>query len=114
MALTPHEKYEQMLNGGELSGMDALHAKTAETILRRQAEWLTEEDCVEGFSATPEGATPWTLTVRFTDGGLSASAQRTLRGMFQNAHRSEMIRCGPGAVQVAFYVYTMEEDGATG
>ena len=108
MSLTPREQYEQMLAGEEPTGMDAIHAKIAETILVQQAKWLTEEDGTEGFTTTPAGTEPWALTLRFTGGALSDFAQDRLWAMRHNAHRTEMVRNADGTMQIVFYVYTIE------
>lgn len=111
MAQTGRDIYEAYLNGENVRGkMDKLHAKVSKTFLRRQAGMLMRDSCIESITITAEGFEPWALSITFSNGELSEKSQGVLRGMRENAHRTEMLGNDVnGVTQITFYVYTFEE-----
>lgn len=106
--MTIREIYESLLNGEDVRGkLDSIHAKAAKLVLRREAGTLCREGCVESVDFSPEGAEPWSMSIVFSAGNLSARAQRVLGAMKENAHRTEWAG-GKGDARLTFYVYTIE------
>ena len=107
--MTPREAFESMMNGtGGTTGKKA-NAAFARHLLRSQAGKLAAESCTWDISFTSDDTNPWTASVTFSGGELSANGRTLLRAMRSNAHRTQMLSDGDKMV-IKFYVYTLEED----
>lgn len=108
--MTPREAWEKMQETGEIpTGMGAVNAAFAKSILRRQANVMLQEICVISMEESDPGAEPWTVSLVMEDGKLSREGCATLTKMRSNAHRAELVKCPEGGLEkLVFYVYTKE------
>lgn len=108
-ARTPRENYERKMNGEDVETGSKANAAFAKHLLRSQAGKLATEPCIRDMAFSDNDANPWAATISFSSGELSHNAQVLLDAMRSNAHRTEMTEDN-GAVQITFYVYTLEEN----
>lgn len=80
---------EEAINASGKNVGDPVNAMVAKKILRRQADSLLSEKCVQDVHYFEDGKL-WRAIVRFKDGNISKEGQNTLRKMKHNAHRTMM------------------------